>query len=130
MKQGGFDDTGMLINGGLTLEHGYLATSQFLTADKQPTAVFALTDYLALGALRALSEVGLTVPGDVSLLAFDDTDWMAATRPSISAISQPIVEIAQQAWRTLQERIEGKRRKNLACQLSCTLIKRESTRQL
>jgi LacI family transcriptional regulator len=130
MNEAGCDDAGMIINGGLTLEEGYLATRRFLVAGKRPTAVFALTDYLALGTLRALSEAGLTVPDDISLLAFDDTDWMAATRPSISAISQPIGVIAQQAWRTLQERIEGKRGKNLACQLSCTLIKRESTKQL
>jgi LacI family transcriptional regulator len=130
MKEAGFEDSGMMINGGLTLEEGYLATRRFLSAGKRPSALFALTDYLALGALRALSEAGLTVPGDISLLAFDDTDWMAATRPSISAISQPIGEIAQQAWRTLQKRIEGKPGKNVVCQLSCTLIKRESTRQL
>jgi LacI family transcriptional regulator len=43
MKEVGFNDTGMIINGGLTLEEGYLAMRQFLMAGKRPTAVFALT---------------------------------------------------------------------------------------
>jgi LacI family transcriptional regulator, galactose operon repressor len=127
MKNAGVSDHEEIVIGGFTPEQAYMAMGEHLAAGNRPTAIFALTDYLALGTLHALSELDLIVPRDISLLAFDDTDWMTAVRPYISSVRQPIDEIASHAWHTLKDRIEGKRTKQTAWELSCTLIKREST---
>jgi LacI family transcriptional regulator len=82
---------------------------------------------LALGALRAIWEAGLSVLEAISLLAFDDCEWMTALRPFLSTLHQPIDEIARYAWSALTDRLEGKRVDPARWELPCTLLVREST---
>ena len=70
----------------------------------------------------------LAFPEDVSLLGFDDSDWMTALRPYVSAIVQPIEEMAVEAWRLLIARLGGEGGAPARVQLPCTLQIRESTR--
>jgi LacI family transcriptional regulator len=58
--------------------------------DEPPTAIFATTGSMATGAYRALMELGLRVPHDVSLLAFDDYPWMRLVDPGIDTLAQPV----------------------------------------
>jgi LacI family transcriptional regulator len=94
-----------------TLEAGFepeainAAIAARLAQAPLPTAVFALNNVLTLGALRATAAADLTVPGDLSLLGFDDYDWMEVFRPPLSAVSQPVADLAHAAWRRLAERI-------------------------
>ncbi len=108
-------------------ERGCQALRPNLAAPSRPTAIFALTDYLALGALRAIWEAGLSVPNQISLLAFDDCEWMTGLRPFLSAVRQPVHQIASEAWSTLKNRLEGKPMARLRHVLPCSLIIREST---
>ena len=64
-----------------------------------PTAIFTLNSGLTLGTLKAMGPLGLEIPRDISLLGFDDYDWMEVFRPPLSAIRQPVAELAQAAWR-------------------------------
>ena len=66
-----------------------------------PTAIFTLNSTLTLGTLKALGPLGLEIPRDVSLLGFDDYEWMEVFRPPLSAIHQPVAELAQAAWQRL-----------------------------
>ena len=66
-----------------------------------PTAIFTLNSALTLGTLKALGPLGLEIPLDVSLLGFDDYEWMEVFRPPLSAIRQPVAELAQAAWQRL-----------------------------
>lgn len=112
---------------GSTSEGSYQALRPILAGRHRPTAVFALTDKLALGALRAIWEAGLSVPSEISVLSFDDDEWMTGLRPFLSAVRQPIEEIALNAWSTLEYRLEGKPTQRLRRVLPCELIVREST---
>ena len=72
-----------------------------------PTAIFALTNVSALAAIKAARGLGLDIPGEMSIVGFDDFDWMLALRPYLTTVAQPIGEFAACSWRLLIERING-----------------------
>src|SRR5919197_5329780 len=73
----------------------------------RPTAIFALDSVLALGVLEGVQSSRLEIPGQVSVVGFDDADWTTVIRPQISVVSQPINEMGALAARRLIERIRG-----------------------
>jgi LacI family transcriptional regulator, galactose operon repressor len=73
----------------------------------RPTAVFATDSTNALGVLLALRDVGLHVPQDVSVVAFDDADWADVVEPGLSVIAQPVHEMGRLSARLLVSRIRG-----------------------
>ena len=60
----------------------------------RPTAIFASTDLLAIGALHAAGRMGLTVPRDVSIVGFDDLPMAEYTNPALTTVRQPMAEMA------------------------------------
>ncbi len=85
------------------------ATVSLLTAPgpDRPTAIFATDSILTAGALQAIQAVGLAVPRDVSLIGFDDVDWMTMVRPAVTVVDQPVYELGKRAAEQLMARIEG-----------------------
>jgi DNA-binding LacI/PurR family transcriptional regulator len=73
----------------------------------RPTAIFAGNDMIALGALLAIRELGLSCPGDVSLMGFDDLDLVETTNPSLSSVSQSGYQLGSTAARILLDRLNG-----------------------
>jgi LacI family transcriptional regulator, galactose operon repressor len=67
---------------------GYRAMRQLLSLRDVPDAVFACGDLMAIGALRAISEAGLAVPGDVALVGFDDVEAASIARPALTTVRQ------------------------------------------
>ncbi|HEX2529672.1 MAG TPA: LacI family DNA-binding transcriptional regulator [Geminicoccus sp.] len=92
-----------------------------------PTAVFALSDVSTLAALQELGDRGLRMPEDVSLLGFDDHEWMQVLRPPISAVRQPTDELARHTWNRMMQRIQGDVSGASRIQLACSLEWRAST---
>ena len=80
---------------------GYEATSRLLERTGDLTAVFALGDVVAFGALRAIVDQGLSVPGDVSLVGFDDTAFSQYSVPRITTIRQDAARLAERAAKLL-----------------------------
>lgn len=95
-----------------------------------PSAVIALTNVTTLGTLSALAGLRIDVPGAVSVIGFDDYPWMSARRTGISAIRQPIAEIARIAWQHLRARIEGDDAPPRNIVLPASLQVRDSVRDL
>jgi LacI family transcriptional regulator len=116
-----------VVVGGMTSDQAHRALRRSFQLADQPSAVFAATHVMALGALRAIWEAGFALPETISLLAFDDCEWMTALRPFLSTLRQPIDEIAQEAWSVLTERIEGRLAERVSREFPCTLVIREST---
>ncbi len=85
----------------------YANTLALMRLESPPTALFATTGSMARGTYRALRELGLRVPDDVSLLAFDDYPWMQVVTPGIDTFAQPVAEIGHAAVRLLFDRILG-----------------------
>ncbi|UGY91056.1 LacI family DNA-binding transcriptional regulator [Streptomyces gobiensis] len=88
-----------------TLEGGQAAATALL--ERGCTAVICASDMMALGAIRAARQRGLTVPGDVSVIGFDDSPLIAFTDPPLTTIRQPVTAMGQAAVRALLEEIGG-----------------------
>ena len=95
-----------------------------------PTAFFADNDAMAVGAMRALAERGLSVPEDVSVIGFDDLEYASAAHPSLTTVHVPRFEIGRMAARKLLEQAEGEVRYTSVTHLSTRLVERQSVREL
>ena len=69
--------------------------------------MFALTNHSALATIKAARGLGLDIPGDLSIVGFDDVDWMSALRPYLTTVAQPIEDLAAASWRLLMQRVAG-----------------------
>jgi LacI family transcriptional regulator len=78
-------------------EPAYEAVAQVLAAGLRPRALICLNDRIAFGAYQALSEAGLDIPGDISVISFDDSDLAAWLRPQLTSISLPHYQLGWQA---------------------------------
>jgi DNA-binding LacI/PurR family transcriptional regulator len=76
---------------------GYEATRRLLSLPTPPTAVFAMDDVMAVGALGAAWDMGWAVPSDLSIVGFDDMAVSAYVRPALTSVRQPIEEIGRRA---------------------------------
>jgi LacI family transcriptional regulator len=88
-------------DGGFTRDGGHAATRDLLRRHPDLTAVFALNDVMAVGALAALRELHLPVPAGVSVLGFDDIALTTDVRPTLSTVHLPLEEIGAQGMRLL-----------------------------
>jgi DNA-binding LacI/PurR family transcriptional regulator len=71
------------------------------------TGIICASDVLALGAVRAVRRAGLTVPGDVSVVGFDDSTWLNATDPPLTTVRQPIESMGRSAVALLVKEMEA-----------------------
>ena len=126
LGEAGLGSRERVVTGGLSIEGCRAAIEQELRRADRPTAIFAVTHPATLGAIKAIRAVDLAFPEDVSLLGFDDVDWMTVLRPYVSTIAQPIDAMAATAWRLLTARLaDGEA--DARIRLPCTLKVREST---
>ncbi|MBO4274352.1 LacI family DNA-binding transcriptional regulator [Microbispora triticiradicis] len=91
------------------------------------TGIFCASDLMALGAIRAARERGLSVPGDVSVVGFDDSPLMAFTDPPLTTVRKPIGAMAAAAVQTLLEEIGGTPAKHVELVYQPELVVRGST---
>lgn len=106
MHQNGLDDFCDVVGNEFSIQNGYLETKLLLSRETPPTAIFALSNNITLGVIKAIREAGLKIPKDISLISFDDFPFMDYMEPPISRVSQPVNDMATLASRILLERIE------------------------
>lgn len=92
--------------GDFTEEGGYEAARRLIRRAKRPTAIFASNDQSAVGALNAIEEADLDVPGDISLMGYDNTALAALRHISLTTIHQPRRQIGEMAMSAVLRRIE------------------------
>jgi DNA-binding LacI/PurR family transcriptional regulator len=109
-------------------EIGYKPMQGLLEKTRDFTAIFCFNDIAAIGAIRALKDVGLTVPGDVSVVGFDDIQSAAYSTPSLTTVRQPLTEMGQRGAQILLDRI-AHREKEYPSEIVMApeLVVREST---
>jgi len=88
-------------------EVGYACTLEKLRSGCVPQAIFAQSDPLAFGAMRAIQAAGLRVPEDISVLGYDDVSFAASYSPALTTVEQPLHRMGQEATRRLIAVIEG-----------------------
>lgn len=112
-----------------SMENGYLSTKKLLERGERFTALYAVSDALAIGARRALYEAGLRVPEDVSLAGYDGIDMADYSVPSLTTIRQPVEEMAKETTRLLFD-IISKKTKHQHVTYEAELLIRESTAEI
>ncbi len=106
----------------------YDPTRALLERTRDVTALFCFNDTAAMGAVRAIRDAGLDVPGDISVVGFDDTTSAAFSTPSLTTVHQPLFEMGQKGAQLLLERIDNKEMPNPGeISMAPTLSIREST---
>jgi LacI family transcriptional regulator len=130
LEEAGAGKRARIVTSGLDVESCRVAVERELRRPNRPTAIFAASYAATLGAVRAMRTVGLDLPRDISLIGIDDSDWMGLLHPYISAVAQPVEEIATEAWRLLNQRLAGGSAKFARIRLRCTLHVRVSTRAI
>lgn len=103
----GSDRRSIVAVGDFTREAGAVAMRQLLADDPDLDAVFAASDLMAHGALRALREAGRRVPDDVAVVGFDDIEMARYTDPPLTTVRQPIEEIGHTIARQLLGLLAG-----------------------
>jgi LacI family transcriptional regulator len=91
--------------GSFSEEFGYRKAHKIMTAAEPPTALIGGGNQVSVGALRAIRELGLSVPNDLSFVAVDDVDLFRVGSPPISVISRPLVEIGVLAANRILDRL-------------------------
>jgi LacI family transcriptional regulator len=115
---------------GHTIEEAYKAFLSYLKGrkpDKRATALFAINDITAIGAIRAARDSGLSIPGDLSIIGVDNTPIAEYLPVSLTSVSYPTREIARTATEFLISRIQGESATQREASFSTHLVKREST---
>ena len=118
---------GLIVRTTSDRDGGHRAMQQILGFDPRPTAVFAVNNMTALGAMQAIRERGLTVPNDIALVCFDDVEHLAVHSPVLTVIDQPTEMFGTLAAELVLERIAGERGPSpRSVVLQAELIVRES----
>ncbi len=127
-------DPQLVRDGDWNASSGYVITRELMQLERAPTAIFCANDLMAIGALDALHELGLAVPGQVAVMGYDDQEIAQHTRPPLSTALLPNYEMGRCALEALLEttrndvdaaiRPVGKPR---LIKIECPVVIREST---
>lgn len=109
------------------VDSGRVAADLVLQRTDRPTAIVAFNDRVAAGALQAAYHLGLSVPGDLSVVGFDDSELARVTTPSLTTVRQPLAEFGRLAAVFLSRLIDAHNHETLRVELETQLVVREST---
>jgi len=118
-------DAELMVEGFFSESSAYEAMLRLLDLPQPPTAVFAASDSMAIGALHAIRHRGLRVPAQVALVGYDDLPLAAYATPPLTSVHQPIGEMGAHSVRLLVEQIRGEGPVN-SVRLPARLVVRES----
>ncbi len=108
------------------IEPAWAATKQLLGLNARPTAIMTSNNLMTIGAMHALREAGIDVPGHIAMVGFDDFDWADLFSPRLTVTAQPLEEIGAKALRLLIKRIKSPEGARQTIRLSPTIHVRNS----
>ena len=115
----------------VTMEDAYQQMLKYLDRNpKLPTAFFADNDNLALGAMQALKERGFSIPGDISIIGFDDLPFCEIAVPRLTSLRVPKQDMGRLAVREIVDMIQGKNTTKTKIQICTEFMERDSVRDL
>lgn len=107
LRQSGLEDKARVAGNDFTIQNGYLETKLALNGSKPPTAIFAMSNTILLGAIKAIRESALRIPDDISIVSFDNYTYLDYLDPAITRVGQRINEMGTLAIKLLLQRLEG-----------------------
>lgn len=110
-----------------SFKSGKKTAKTLLSVDPKPTAIFCISDTLALGAITAAKELGLRVPEDITVIGFDDVEFTTMFHPYITTVSQPCYELGEQSAKLLYAQLSQRKDFPRQVFLEHKLIVRESS---
>lgn len=119
-----------IVEEGFSVRAGERAAKRLLSLDRLPGAAFCVADSMAAGAIREFVRQGVRVPGDISIMGFDNTQLSEVYQPSITTTRQPQYEIGWQAMALLLRQIAGETLPPEQILLPHEIIERESVRRV
>ncbi len=119
-------DGALVTEGDFTEESGFYAMKRLMRTE--PTAVFAASDMMAIGAMKALAQAGRRVPKDVSVAGYDDIPAAMLVEPQLTTVQQVVVDLGRVAAEKLMDFLENREAKIHPQLLSTHLVIRDSTR--
>ncbi|KUM75178.1 LacI family DNA-binding transcriptional regulator [Streptomyces griseorubiginosus] len=120
-------DESLVVPGDFHPESGFAGCEKLLDLPEPPTAIFAASDQMALGAIEALRRRGLRVPEDMSLVGFDDLPEVRWSAPPLTTIRQPLSEMGKLAVRTILKLTRNEPPDSPRVELGTELVVRSST---
>jgi LacI family transcriptional regulator len=87
--------------GGYTFESGVAGAEALLALDPRPTAIFACNDEMAAGVYKAALRLGLSIPGDLSIVGYDDSPLASQLWPALTTMRLPVRDVGRQATQLL-----------------------------
>jgi LacI family transcriptional regulator len=107
MSEAGLSELIQVYYGSFTQDSGYELTCKALTLHPRPTAIFGGNNFISIGIFKALRDASLTVPGDMSVVGFDDLPASLLINPILTVATQPAYQMGSQATELLLKRIAG-----------------------
>ena len=120
-------DPDLIVECGPAIEDGYQASVQLLQLPARPTAIIAINDLLAIGAVRAAADLGLNIPADLSLISYDDIPMANYLVPRLTTVTKDTLNLGRKAFSTLLARIQNPKLPRQQFYNPAKLIIREST---
>ena len=108
LTEAGLNGNELIYYGAYNEQSGYELTTQAMKQSPKPTAIFGANNFIAIGAIKALHDQKLDVPGDISVVGFDDLPEAMFMKPFLTVARQRAYEMGQLATELLLERISGK----------------------
>ena len=112
--------------GGYTAQQGRSAARRMLLLDQPPTAIFASSDQIAIGVLEVMREAGISVPGEMSIVAYDDVAPFTFFLPALTAVRQPVADMGRRGVQRLVENLTNTSTDTAEERLPVHLIQRGS----
>jgi len=126
-EAGAVEPADMVVHGISGWDDGYQVMKELLEKRHRPDAVFATSDPKAMGIIRAIRDIGLRVPQDISVMGFDNLDFSSQIDPPLTTVAQPFYEMGVRACRRLIQMIEkGQNSRPKVEVLSAQLVIRKS----
>ncbi|WP_243109352.1 LacI family DNA-binding transcriptional regulator [Anaerophilus nitritogenes] len=123
-------DEELIQYGNFKLDESYEIVKEFIEKGNLPSAIFATSDVMAIGAINCLLDHGYKVPRDISVVGFNDIKLASMYRPKLTTIHQPIYDIGAVAMRMIVKQIEKEEVDNKVVILPHELIERESSKKI
>lgn len=129
LTEAGISSYGRVAGNAFSMQNGYIEAKFALASDQRPTAIFTLGNTILLGALKAIRESGMTIPDDISIVSFDNNQYLDFLQPPISRVSQQAADMGKMAVKLLVDRIHNSTaHMSTKLKLSPTLVVRDSVR--